>query len=297
MDSNSDGMNDVIIKGYYFTGLLLLMLIVTSCLPEPLEVKDIPEVKPQIVVNTQILSDGSMAVLLTKTFGALEASDDSDPQELLNQIAVNDAIVIIEGPTGVDTLIFLQTGFYGGVTLNLQEGERYQLTAISETLGEVTATTIVKPQVRFDDIDVNLYFTGYDDTLAQVTYQLNDPPGKNHYMINVQHISLQNPVEEQLLNPRAFTKLLDDHSFDGQPFGETFRAFPRDYAAGDTVSVLLSNISEDYYDFIQLRLDTRFSFVEFISEPANYPTNVSGGKGFFNLYIPDVRFFVMEELE
>jgi hypothetical protein len=45
---------------------------------------------------------------------------------------------------------------------------------------------------------------------------------------------------------------------------------------------------------MKLRIDNRFSLVEFVSEPVNYPSNVAGGKGYFNLYIPDVRFFVFE---
>ena len=81
--------------------------------------------------------------------------------------------------------------------------------------------------------------------------------------------------------------------FDGDP-GETFQVFPREFSEGDTIAVYLSNINKDYYDFIQLRLDNRFSLVEFISEPLNYPTNVQGGRGYFNLYVPDIRFLILD---
>jgi hypothetical protein len=96
------------------------------------------------------------------------------------------------------------------------------------------------------------------------------------------------------LNPGAYTILFDDLEFNGKSYGERFRVFPRDYQPGDTIAVSLSNISEEYYRFMQLRLDNRFSFVEFISEPVNYPSNVKGGRGYFNLYVPDVQFFVFE---
>lgn len=274
-----------------------LSLLLFSCIPEPLEVKNIPIVKPQIVVSTQILPGESLVVLLTRTFGALDASDDSDPQELLDQIAVNDAVVTIQGPDTMDSLFFLGNGIYGGVALSLQQHQTYTLSVVSETLGAVTATTTVKPQVSIEEMEAGLYFTRFDDTLAQITYTFEDPTGKNHYMINVQPFSLEDPLEERVLNPRAFTRLLEDTEFDGEIFSETFRAFPRDYSPGDTVAVFFSNISEDYYNFIQLRQDTRFSFVEFISEPVNYPSNVVGGRGFFNLYIPEIRLFRMEEIE
>ena len=112
-------------------------------------------------------------------------------------------------------------------------------------------------------------------------------------MINVQEVERQD-LMENLLNPGAYTVLLDDNEFNGNSFEERFRVFPRDFQSGDTIAVSLSNISEEYYRFMKLRIDNRFSFVEFISEPVNYPSNVKGGKGYFNLYVPDVRLFIFE---
>lgn len=272
---------------------LLLTLLVCGCLPEPLDVTGIPTVKPQIVVSTQIIPDQSLIVLLTKTFGALDASDDSDPEALLDQIAVDDAEVTITGPDGTVELIPLDNGVYGGLIIPFKAGQEYTLHVVSESLGEVSATTTVKPLVTFDDIKAELVFNGFDDTLAQITYRLSDPVEKNWYMLNVQEIEREDLVEN-LLNPRAFTRLLTDDEFNGESHQETFRVFPRDFIPGDTIAVSLSNISNAYYDFVELRLDNRFSFVEYISEPVNYPSNVVGGKGFFNLYIPDVKTFILE---
>jgi len=279
----------VIIK--YFT--LSIMVVVCGCLPDPLDVDGIPVVKPQIVVSTQIIPDQSIVVLLTKTFGALEASDQSDPEALLNQIAVNDAIVTITGPAGTFILSSLDNGAYGGLVIPFQAEEEYELKIKSESLGEVSAVATVKPLVAFESISAELYFTGFDDTLAQVTHQFKDAIGKNWYMLNVQHIEGDELLKD-LLNPDSFTRLLDDGSFDGQAYGETFRVFPRDFSPGDTIAVSLSNISQDYYNFMELRLDNRFSFIEYLSEPINYPSNIEGGKGFFNLYVPDIRLFILE---
>jgi hypothetical protein len=273
---------------------LAIVVLISGCIPEPLEVKDVPTVKPQIVVSTQILPGPSILVLLTKTVGALDASDDSDPEALLQQISVNDAFVTITGPSGTDTLLFLQNGLYGGVAIPFQENEVYSLKIESESLGTVTAETTVQPLITFEEIEAELYYNGFNDTLAQITYSLQDPAEKNWYMINVQEVERVDALENAL-NPRAFTKLMADDAFNNQQFSEQFRVFPRDYEPGDTIAVSLSNISEDYYRFMKLRIDNRFSFVEFLGEPVNYPTNVQGGKGFFNLYIPDVRFFVLEE--
>lgn len=277
----------------HWVGLLILMIFIGGCLPEPLDVGGLPVVKPQIVVSTQIVPDGSLLVLLTRSFGALDASDDSDPEELLNQIAVEDATVTLHGPSRSYELINLENGAYATTFIPFEENEEYRLHVVSETLGEVTATTTVRPMIGFEDIEAELFFNGYDDTLAQITYRINDPPAENWYMLNVQEVERQDVVEN-LLNPRAFTRLLEDTQFNGQPYQETFRVFPRDFVPGDTIAVMVANISREYYDFMQLRLDNRYSFVEFLSEPVNYPSNVVGGKGFFNLYIPDVRTFVLE---
>jgi len=280
------------VRGYVVATLTVLMG--WSCLPDPLEVRNIPPLKPEIVVNTQIIPDESLVVFLTKTFGALEASDDSNPFELINAIAVNDATVILDGPTSSDTLQLLGAGAYGGLELTFNAGDVYTLRVISPSMGTVQATTTVTPRVEFESLSLRRYFNGYDDTLVQVSYSIKDPLERNFYMINVQRLRLQNEIPEQLLNPRVYTRVIDDSGYDGMVITDTLHATPRDYAAGDTVAIFLSNIQEDYYDFIKLRLDNRMGFVEFVSEPVNYPTNVEGGRGFFNLYIPDVRLFVVE---
>jgi hypothetical protein len=267
--------------------------LLSSCLPEALEVDEIPQVKPQIVVSTQIIPDQSLVVLLTKTFGALVPVNDSVPEQLLDQIVVEDAVVTIAGPQGTDTLFSLDNGAYGGVLIPFRVGEVYTLNVDSESLGKVTARTVVKPLIRFEKINAELYYNNFGDSLAQITYTLQDPLGANKYMINVQEVERRDAIEN-LINPRAFTKLLDDRSFDGVRYSETFRVVPRDYAPGDTIAVSLANISEEYYDFVKLRLDNRFNFAEFLGEPVNYPSNVEGGRGYFNLYIPDIRFFILQ---
>ena len=290
-------INSTIKSAIYSLGIVFLVsTLFVSCLPEPLEVKNIPKIKPEIVVATQLIPDNTLVVLLTKTFGALDASKDSDPEVLIEQISVNDALVTVKGPDGVYELTRLDQGVYGGIFIPFREGETYELHVNSASLGEVHATTTVRSEVKFDSIMADLYLNGYGDTLAQITYSIQDAAEKNWYMINVQEVEQEDAVRN-LINPRAYTVLLDDETFNGEMFYDTFRVFPRDYSPGDSIAVTLSNISEEYYKFMKIRVDNRYSFVEFLSEPVNYPSNVVGGKGFFNLYIPDVRFFVFEEEE
>lgn len=274
--------------------LLGVLCLLASCLPEPLEVKDVPTIQPEIVVASQMIPGQGLVILLTRTFGALDASDDSDPASLINQIAINDAVVFISGPTGAFPLIPLGYGLYGGIQIPFQAGETYELLVNSPAMGKVSATTTVQAEARFESIEAELYYTEFDDSVAQITYSLQDPPEQNWYMINVQEVE-QEDIIQNLINPRAFTRLLEDREFDAPLYQEQFRVFPRDYAPGDTIAVSISSVSEEYYSFLKLRMDNRFSFVEFIGEPINYPTNIVGGRGYFNLYLPDVRVFVLEE--
>ena len=165
-----------------FPLLLVTVALLYACIPEPLPVRLIPVVKPEIVVNTQIIPGESVVVLLTKTFGALDADENSDPEDLLAQLAVDDAVVILSSETQIDTLLNLGNGIYGGVFIDFQEGQTYRLYVQSESLGVVTAETQVLAPVPFDDIEASLYFTGFDDTLAQITYSVLDPVEQNWYM-------------------------------------------------------------------------------------------------------------------
>lgn len=278
---------------YGHLAVILLLCVFSACLPDPLEVDGIPNLKSEIVVASQVIPGQGVVVLLTRTVGALEASEDSDPEDLLRQIAVDDAVVIISGPVAVDTLIFYENGIYGEVDISFVEGASYDLYVSSESMGTVTASTIMKPQILFEKVEVALYYDEFDDTLAYITFTLNDPAMLNWYMINVQEVERED-LTENIINPRAYTLLFEDSTTNEQVYENQFLAYRRNYAPGDTIAMSLSNISEGYFDFLKLRMDNRYSFIEFIGEPIDYPSNIIGGRGFFNLYVPDVRTFIFE---
>lgn len=281
-------------KGILYILITISTALLISCLPEPLVLNGIPKLKPKIAVSSHLVPNEGLVVMLTKSFGALEADDNSDPEELLEQIAVTDAVVIIKSPGRTDTLINLQTGFYGGVEIPFNEGDVVDLIVLSASLGTVQAQTEVQKFVDFETIEADLSFNGFDDTLVQVTYEALDPIGSDQYLITVQRIR-QESILENLLDSYAFVKLQTDETFDGKKFGETFRAFPRNYKPGDTVAVTLSRINEQYFEYLTLRRDNRFTWTQFLGEPVNYGSNVHGGLGHFNLNQPAVRLFVLEE--
>lgn len=275
--------------------IILAFFLLQSCIPDPLEVKHTPAVSPEIVVATQMLQDETLVVLLTKTFSALDASGDSDPLELIKQIAVLDAQVSISGPKGSYQLESLGYGVYGGIAIPFEEGSLYELHVESASMGEVHASTRVLGKVEFNEISADLYYDEMGDTLAHLTYSLSDPAENNWYMLGVQEINREHIIHN-LINPRSHTELFDDiNTLDQEEFQNQYRVIPRVYDPGDTIVVSLSNISSEYYEFMKMRLDNRYSFVEFLGEPINYPSNVEGGKGFFNLNIPHYKIFVFDQ--
>lgn len=272
--------------------LILLFATLFSCLPDPLEIENLPKLTPKIVVSTQIVPGQGLVVFLTKSIGALDAGRGSNASELLSQIAIEDATVILTSTASQDTLANLGDGFYGGITSTWQTGVEYTLNVNSVSMGRVQATTKVQQPVRFDAVSARIFATAFD-SLAQIKYGLTDPKGKNYYMINVQRFSARQQITS-LLNPRIFTRLVDDQPFEGRAFQEQFNVLFTEFSQGDSVAVSMANINQDYFQYLKLRNDSRFGFAEFASEPINYPTNVQGGYGFFNLHTPDIRVFVLQ---
>ena len=276
----------------FHIGMLLLLIFMSSCIPDPLPVDNLPQLEPKTVVFSQYIPDTSTALLLTKSLGALDASEDSDINDLLAQIALTDATAWISDGIITDTLLSVGSGVYVTDDIDFQEGISYSLTINSESLGEATASTTLLPLVSFDSVNASLYTTGFD-SLAQVNFSITDPLGPNFYMVNVQPIR-QNTNPAAFLDPQIFTYLFTDSTFDGQTYSDEFRVFFQDYSLGDTVLVSLGNISAEYYEFLELRVENRYNFNDFGTEPINYPSNVTNGYGFFNLYQADTRTFELE---
>lgn len=276
-------------------GLVIAMTLTSllmSCIPEPLEVDDLEFPKTQIVVSSLILPDNSVAVLLTRSIGALEASKESDPRDLISEIAINDAEVTIAVNDSVYPLTLLQDGVYQALRIPLVPGRECHLKVVSRSLGIVTASTIVQAPIYFDTVLVEPYRNENDEYWAQVSYTIKDPPSPNYYLLNVQTARRQDMIDN-ILKPEAYTRQVDDKSFDAQEYSEMFRAMHKNFLPGDSLEISLSNVSVDYFNYVKLRLENQLELVEVFSEPIYYPTNIRGGRGFFTLHLTDVRVIVL----
>jgi hypothetical protein len=274
------------------TYLLLVLMFLQGCLPEPLPVTNVPTLTPRVVVSSQLIPETGLVVFLSKSFGALDAGEDSDDEELLEAITITDALLLLRTGASVDTLQNLGSGLYGGLQPDWPLNTTYILEVQAPGFDPVYASTQVQEFVGFSNVTASAIWNGFD-SLARVTYTIADPPTKNFYMLNVQRFSTELQTD-RLLNPRIYTKLLDDAYFTSSEFSETTNVLFEEFTAGDSIAVSLANISAAYYQYLTLRGENRFNALEFAAEPVAYPTNVTGGYGFFNLHTPDVRLFRLE---
>ena len=266
--------------------------LVLSCTPDPLEMDNLKLPETKIVVSSLILPDSSVAVLLTKSIGALKANEDSDPRSLIAEIAIDDAEVTITANDSTYSLKLLQGGVYQGFGIPIVAGTECHLKVISKSLGEVTATAVVQAPIYFDTVNAEAYLNEHNDSWALVTYTIQDPSPPNYYLINVQKARGKDSAKD-ILKTGAYTRPVDDKTFNDQEFSETFIATNKNFDRGDSIEISLANVSEDYFNYVKLRLENRLELVEIFSEPVYHPTNVVGGRGFFNLYLTDIRVIVL----
>ncbi|MFM8832595.1 MAG: DUF4249 domain-containing protein [Cytophagales bacterium] len=272
--------------------VVLAAVTAVSCIPKPLPIDDIASLQPKVTVSSQLLPGNALLVLITKSVSALEAGWGSDPEDVINKAAISDAEVTLSIDDALVTLPSLGSGLYGNIAIDLVPNRDYMLTVKSPELGEVYAITQVKPAITFRTVQARLDKSQFDST-ARISYSLQDPPGPNWYMVNVQKFSQSQQITS-LLNPRIFTHLRSDSAADGKILEEDFKVLFRRYKAGDTVAVTMANISKEYYQFLKARFDRRYSAGAFATEPLNYKSNVENGLGFFNVCLPDARVFVLQ---
>ncbi len=292
-----------------FISIILLNLFI-GCRPKPLIIT-LPEDPPQVVVFSQLIPDATITVLLTKTISALKFSEDegdSLSNDLINTLLVSDAEVTVSYDGKVEELFELAPGVYSSLGTPTIAGIDYTL-RIETVEGEIiTSTNRMLEQVGFHEVMPRLVSetrggTGRRDTSIRLNYKFEDAPEENWYMINVYkrnngqidttNIDI-NDFFNQGSNIETQTVLLPDFIFDEQIVEGSFEM--EDVSTQDSIVVTLSNINEDYYDFLKLRNSSGNFLSSITREPISYPTNVEGGLGFFNTHFPDVQFFDLTEL-
>lgn len=277
----------------------LVLGLFNACIPEPLDI-EIPQLEPKIVVASQIVPPDALLISLSKSFSALTDIEDDSTGEALNQLLIRGASVHLEYDGNRDSLIEIENGFYLALGIDALEGRTYRLTVKDSSGLEASAQATFMPSMNFDSIAPSI--ERGEDTLIEIEYSLRDLPGDNWYMVNF-YSNLGN--EDSTFNVGSIlggenvngflgTDLISDDEF--APDG-TYKSSATFFGLQDTnvVAVSISNISEEYYNYLVLRERAGNIFSQIVSEPINYPTNVEGGLGFFTLHFPSFEFFDLND--
>lgn len=281
--------------------VLLCLVVFTQCRPKPLDV-NLPPYEPKVVVASQVLPGEIMFIGLTRSFTVLSQAGSNgggDSADFAN-VLVDSALVTVEHSGIIDTLVKFSPGIFASIQTLDNPGTIYTLKVKDYDLGEeVSSTTEMLEKVDFDTV-YPIITKSPDDTVVTIKTEFTDDPStSNFYMINV--------YSREILNNG-----LDLNSFfdNGSNKVETTRIFTdaglnpgknsidleiESISATDSIAVALSNISEEYYNFLTKRDKGGNIFAEITSEPINYPTNINGGLGFFNTHFPDVYYFDLNE--
>jgi hypothetical protein len=263
----------------YLLALFLITCVLSSCDLEKDIVVDLPSSGPNMVVEAYIESGKPYQVLLTESSGYF---DNLEPK------LVTDATVRISSE---NNRVTLQAGvFYDQATgrfhnyatrfsLDHQTGKEFSIEITDPAGRAINGKTTLLPAVPVDTVD---HIT-LSDTTVQVQIRFRDNVGeKNFYRISVTNISRTRPTNTEFE--------FNDELFNGQqiPLQTRMRGF-----SGDTISIRLFHINEDYYHFLQSVQGASSANGNPFAQPVIVRSTVQGGLGVFTALASDARFLIV----
>lgn len=283
-----------------FVGLCLLILA-QSCVidPDPIDV-EIGQADPELVINSYWLPPSVFAIVLTQSFSALELGGDTLSEneiDFIDNLIVDPAEVILRFDDKEVELTKVLPGTFGSVEVELEPYVEYELEVTDlSTDDRLTAMTTVLPQIPIGDISYDFFELGdSSESIVRLKYVINDPPDEDNYYLlgQVLNSDLQIGGLSDLVMSNSNYQIISDKEFPDETVIEY--EFNTTFVRGDTLTASLSNITEQYYDYLiaYKRLGNIFS--GFLSEPVrSLPSNVEGGLGYFNLALPDYKEVILE---
>ncbi|MCH2225802.1 MAG: DUF4249 domain-containing protein [Crocinitomicaceae bacterium] len=273
--------------------IVLMAAAMTSCTPDPIDL-EVDSAPSKLVVFSHVVPDNIMILGLTKSFSLLDGVSEENYSDLL----VSGATVTVESNGQIYDFYELTTGFYASFNPLQQTGDVLNLTAIKGA-DTVKSSTTVLSQVNFTNVLPIIDKLPTDTTVHIQMDFMDEVTTDNWYMINVYKKNDSNNSQldgvnffENGSNLLEKTILFTDDEFDVN-YSEKHK-FDGIYHE-DSVVVTLSNISEDYYNYLVLRTQAGSIFNQVNLEPLTYPSNVENGYGFFNAHFPDLKYFDLDE--
>lgn len=289
-------------SAYYI--IVLFMIFLSGCSVESLPISVEPA-EQQIAVSSLVGPEETFFVTLSYSFSALSAEDaDQLSEDFLERILIDRAFATLQYGNTIDTLESLGDipGLYG---TELQFFEDFQLMELSvydsSTTETVTASSELLPQVDFQEISITHQQSDIEG-LVQLNYSIPDRPEENFYLVQAYQLARDGNSDTTAAqniffsegNLLVFEQLLTDRGADEDGLITKEESFEFT-SSTDSALVVLTNISEGYYNFLEARRRSGGLVSSLANEPVNHPTNVNNGVGYFSAHQPRLRVVPVDE--
>ncbi len=278
---------------YYL--FIILLFVLQACEPKPLDMK-IKTNKSKIVISPVFNSQSELGVLVTKSFSA-NISMQKDPLDILNTCKIENVSVSLEN-NGVSSNLQGINPVFVTNTISFRPYSQYTITVRNNSNGEtVKATTTMLPQVSIDAISLNVS-RKFMDTSLHLKIRLNENADvKRYYMAVFKLNQTRGAVsgKKSILKQSLYNQveLFDNSNASNGKlvYEKTHHRSMTSFGADDSLVVEVSEVSEDYYRYLEIYRKTNSFINRLTGEPINLTSNVQGGMGFFFLLYPACREF------
>lgn len=287
---------------YLFYFFITVSCTITACLPPPIDV-DVEPAPPRLCIASQVFGNSGIVVGLTRSYSPLEGSvnDDSTGQDLLERLLVENAVVTIDYSGGTDTLYQIAPGIYTSIVTTLNAGETYTIRAYDPAYNlNVWAATTMQSQMEFDTLYPVITRTAQDTSVSFKFKLIDNVNSNNYYVVNfVKKVQGDSTFDINNIFAAGSNEVLtefelyDDRSFENGVLNKEIRVFSAHHT--DTVAVVVSEITQGYYEFLTAFKRSSSVFNQLTGEPINYPTNVNGGHGYFTMHRMNATVFDLNQ--
>ncbi len=282
-----------------------LLIVTSSCLPESLPISVEPS-ESSIAVASLVGPEELILVSLTKSFSTLSAESISDiTDDFTEALLIDSALVTLTYAGITDTLesFFDITGLYFTQIETFNEFQLLELEVFDpSTLESASAQSILQPPVEVDSVIIIRRDTS-ETELSDLYFSFEDPPAQdNFYVMQIYQFTPPDTVnvdstsgsglffgdDNFLIYERIFTDRGVDE--DGRIRRDDLMFFNSPI---DSALVVLTNIEEGYYNFLEARGRSGSFISSLANEPVNHPSNIRNGVGYFSAHQPRASLIVV----
>ncbi|MCD6567074.1 MAG: DUF4249 domain-containing protein [Bacteroidales bacterium] len=277
--------------------VLTLLIVLIAC--EKTVYIDIPDKGRMITINSLFNPDSLLKVSVSKSCYIL----DNDIQAIENA-----TVEVYENGNIINTLPYLNNGWYKSTIQKPTSGDRYKIKVTVPGMGTAETESYIPAKTNIISIDtasvIKTDIDGYKDEQLEFRVRFKDNPDeKNYYILMPEeiHIYTYNNGDKMITDTIQYTMnyepgdpsviedswgmgmLFNDYLFNGNTYDFVFSVEKYFY---DTTSICISlkSISEDYFKY----LATCYKQMEVNEDPfmekISVYTNVEGGVGIFGGY-------------